>query len=217
MVLYRNKNMRKFILFCILTGFFLIISCITPYQISGGQEVYAVCDYLHCGVLVTEELTGGNIRYTHYTFVDEDWYVHGNLDFGGLIDALFRKSPSALEISVHEGSETLEDVLAGLNYSVTPDAWRFHVPEDKVIDGLDYIHDFVVGDEGEEITVWNYNKFEYTFFSTEQTYHIFYNCMNFTAYTLQYMGIDINASWYVYTNPIIRRRLNKLTPMISFD
>lgn len=217
MILNRTWLKKTLVIVFILIGFMLMSSCISRYFVNEGRKVYVVCDHLHCGVLLTEDLPSGDTRYTHYTFVDEDWYVHGGLDFGGFIDALFLKAPSALEVAVYEGDGSLSEIIDGLNYAVTPDAWRFYIPEDKVQDGLDYIQDLVIGDKGEEITTWNYSTFDYTFYSTEQHYHMFYNCMHFSAYAIDYMGVGIKSGWYLYTNPILRHRLNKLTGMISFD
>jgi len=208
------NKLIMFVLIMIILSF--NSSCILPYKITEGIDVYAVCDYLHCGIVTHTKVSETINRYTHYTFVDIEWYVNGNMGFCELFSALFLDAPSALEVGVYEGEKELDEIINGLFYAQTPDGWKFPVPEESFQKGIDYINNDIIGNNGKYIKTIHSSNFEFNYYETEQTYNMFYNCMNFTAYVLQEMGVDIGASWYVYTNPIIRNRLNCLTSMITF-
>ncbi len=206
----------------ILIILLLPVSCLLPYDITEGTEAYAVCNYIHCGIIISEKVDATTNRYTHYTYANAQWYLFNNQTFDVWLDMMFTgSSQTVLEIAIYEGDKQLKEVISQLKYWPTPDGWLFHIPPEKISGLTNYIKKDVMGNR--EMSEWEIIKnedigeFKATYYITTKCYGMFYSCVNFVAYGLQSMGVDIQASWYTYSNQIIRDRLNMLTDMISFQ
>jgi hypothetical protein len=213
-----SRIMKHLALLLIFIVMLLISSsCILPYKITEGTPVYAVCDYLHCGVIIHEKTPENLNKFTFYSFIDINWYLDGNTGSGDFFNALFSKAPSALEVGTYEGEKELHQVIGQLAFWQIPDGWLFPIPKENLQNGYDFLERDVLGNEGELIDTKTYRDWSYEYYRAEQSYTMFLNCVNLSAYILQAMGVNIRASWYIYTNEIMRGRLNRLTDMISFE
>jgi hypothetical protein len=201
-----------FVLIC--TAF--LISCITRYESDEGLKVYVLADYLHNGVLVQDTLPDGKYEYTYFSFVDFNYYYEGNTGSGDLFSALFTDATSAVHEGTYTGTLELKEMAEFFPYDQTPDAWMFRVPKENIEEAKEYIYADIIGNKGERIGQSKGKYFTYDYLESEMHWSSLYSCSHFTADVIQHMGINIRSSYYIYTNDILRSRLDKLTDRISF-
>ncbi len=191
----------------------LLASCVQPYSVTEGVPVYVLADHFHSGVLI-QEGSSPSYTYTFYTFGDRRWYLQGERGLSAALRAALLKSDAVVAEGTITTGGDVESILDGVRLEGALNGWRFLVPRDALDRALDFVSNDLISNPGAPITRSTRDGFDYTFYESEESYHAFYSCVQFTAKFLNVAGIDFEPVWYFYTNDILRDRLNALTDMV---
>lgn len=208
--------MKRVLLWLGLIFVFTIYGCHAPYPITEGTKVYAVSDYLHSGILIEREDTNQQFNYSYYSFIDVNYYLDGHHSFDDLYHAIFEESLSAVEVGEMTTTDTIDQVILTLPYAQVPDGWLFHISEENIAQGWESMSSMMFGSKGNYLTNRFYGGMEFKYYETERPWTGVYNCAEFTADMLHFMGVDIHSGWYTYNEELLRLQLNQLTKPVSF-
>ena len=194
-----------------------ICSCSVYTPDENGVEVYALCDYLHNGVMIVRRGDGGTNRFYFYSFIEVNYYLHGNRDMDDLLAALFTETESAVEVGYGEGPYEIEDIFGSLSFVGVPSGWLFRFSEEKIARGIRFIDEVMLDGKKESVGNWYSPRMTYAYYRSARAWTALYNCGSFTADVLSKMGAPLDAGWYTYNNELLRIQLDAIKKQETFD